>query len=252
LKHKIGLLLAILLVLSPFVSHADTFPKATSNFYVNDFADILSQETEAEIMGISVPLAEKTGAQIVVVTLESLDGETIESYARGLFLDWGIGDSEKHNGLLLLVTMEERQARIEVGYGLEGALPDGKTGRIQDDYLIEHFQASRYNDGIMGTYLALSEAVYDEYGLNSEDIQVKSNFYSPAATGSDEEGITFFDIILGIIVAILVLLDIIFNRGRLTMMVVHMAGRSGKGSSGGGGFGGGGGRSGGGGSTRGW
>ena len=79
-------------------------------------------------------LEKQTGAQIVVVTVQNLEGQSLEEYATELFRNYGIGDKEKNNGVLLLCAYEERQFRIEVGYGLEGTLTDGKTGRIQDEY----------------------------------------------------------------------------------------------------------------------
>ncbi|HAS72974.1 MAG TPA: hypothetical protein DCS67_02390, partial [Clostridiales bacterium UBA8960] len=96
---KIAFVMVILAVIIAPVTFGADYPAPTSNFYVNDFAGILSAETEKLIMDTSVPLAEKTGAQIVVVTVESLNGQDIESYARGLFNQWGIGDAQKNNGL---------------------------------------------------------------------------------------------------------------------------------------------------------
>ncbi|HAS73149.1 MAG TPA: hypothetical protein DCS67_03295 [Clostridiales bacterium UBA8960] len=201
-----------------------------------------------------MPLAEKTGAQIVVVTVESLNGQDIESYARGLFNQWGIGDAQKNNGLLLLIAYGDRQSRIEVGYGLEGALNDAKTGRIQDDYLIGNFQAGDYDEGVVGTYLKLAEEVYKEYALDSNAIANKNVYYYPVdESGATRNRITFGEILMGFIIVILVLMDIVLNRGRLTRFILYAAMRSGsKGGRGGGGFSGGGGRSGGGGSSRSW
>lgn len=256
LKKLNKLMVAVVLlamIIAP-VTFGQSYPKATSNFYVNDFANILSSETEQSIMDASVPLAEETGAQIVVVTIDSLDGQDIESYARGLFNEWGIGDADKNNGLLLLIAFGDRQSRIEVGYGLEGALNDAKTGRIQDDYLIGNFQAGDYDEGVLGTYLKLAEEVYKEYALDASSLANRNVYYYPAdESGSGGDRISIGEILLGIIVVIIIILDIIFNRGRLTRFILYTAARSGgRGSRGGGGFGGGGGRSGGGGSSRSW
>lgn len=90
----------------------------------------------------------KPGAQIVVVTVKSLEGQSIEEYATELFRKFGIGDSQKNNGVLLLCSTGDRLFRIEVGYGLEGTLTDGKTGRIQDQYIIPYLKNNNYNDGI--------------------------------------------------------------------------------------------------------
>ena len=101
----------------------------TSDFYVNDNAGVLTRETKQYIMDTNVELQKKTGAQIVVVTVKSLNGMSIEDYAYQLFNSWGIGDKNKDNGLLLLCSYGDREFRVEVGYGLEGKLPDGKTDR---------------------------------------------------------------------------------------------------------------------------
>ncbi len=249
MKRCIQVLIAVILILSPMASYAATYPDHSDAFYVNDFAGILSPETEQEIMSISVPLAEETGAQIVVLTVQSMDGQDIESFSRGTFVQWGIGDAEKHNGVLLVIAMDERMSRIEIGYGLEGALNDAKTGRIQDDYLVGNLGAGNFDEGVLGTYLALAEEVYKEYNLSADSIADRNIYYNPT---EEESTPTIFQIIMGIFVGILIILDLIFNRGRLTRFILYMVARSSKGSSRGGGFGGGGGRSGGGGSSRGW
>lgn len=252
---KIAAALVIFTILITPVTFGADYQAPTNNFYVNDFANILSQETEQMIMATSVPLAEKTGAQIVVVTVQSLDGQDIESFARGLFNEWGIGDAKKENGLLLLIAYDDRQSRIEVGYGLEGALNDAKTGRIQDDYLIGNFKAGDYDEGVVGTYLKLAEEVYNEYELDSEAIANRNVYYYRVdETGASRDRISIGEILIGIIIAIIVLLDIVLNRGRLTRFILYTAARSASrgGGRGGGGFGGGGGRSGGGGSSRSW
>ena len=134
-------------------------PNPTSEFYVNDYADILSDETEEYIVNHSNALNEKTKAQIVVVTVDNLGGRDIESYATELFRKFGIGDKNENNGLLLLLAKDERKFRVEVGYGLEGTLTDGKTGRIQDDYMVPYFKNNNWQDGIKNGYNAVLEEV---------------------------------------------------------------------------------------------
>ena len=161
------LLVVILLILLTVNVNAVVSP--TNDFYVNDYADVLSSETEQYIINTNVNLQEQTGAQVVVVTITSLDGKSIEEYATELFRNFGIGDKEKNNGVLLLCTTGEREFRIEVGYGLEGALPDGKTGRIQDQYIIPYLKQDNYNDGILNGYNAVLETVSEEYGVTIDN-----------------------------------------------------------------------------------
>jgi uncharacterized protein len=115
---------------------------------VNDFADILKPAEEAAIESRCRQLREKTGAQLAVVTLKSLEGGQIDDFAVKLFERWGIGQKDRKNGVLLLVAVEDRKARIEVGYGLEPILPDALAGRILNDELFPAFKQQRYEDGL--------------------------------------------------------------------------------------------------------
>ena len=137
----------------------------TRDFFVNDYADVLSEETKRYIMQTNQELEQKTGAQIVVVTVTSLDGQDLESYATELFRKFGIGDSKKNNGVLLLCSTGDRKFRIEVGYGLEGALTDGKTGRIQDEYIIPYLKDDNYDEGIKNGFSAVLSEVANEYNV---------------------------------------------------------------------------------------
>ena len=137
-------------------------PVPAGNLYVQDYANVLSSETRSKIQETSRSLATQTKAQIVVVTVQTLDGKPIADYATELFRKWGIGDKQLNNGVLLLVAVKDRKSRIEVGYGLEGALPDAKTGRIQDDYMIPAFKKNDFNTGILQGYQALVDEVTKE------------------------------------------------------------------------------------------
>src|SRR5438105_3293874 len=99
--------------------------------YVNDFAHVLDQNTIAQTDEICRQIDEKAHAQIAVVTVRSLDGSDIESYAVDLFHRWGIGSKSTNRGVLILYAIDDHHARIEVGYGLEPILPDGKVGGFQ-------------------------------------------------------------------------------------------------------------------------
>lgn len=135
-------------------------------FYVYDGAQVLSAQTEQYILENSRELDSKTGAQIVVVTIPSLEGESLEEYATELFRSWGIGDSKKNNGLLLLCAVNDRQFRVEVGYGLEGDLPDGKTGRMQDAYIIPLLREDKFDEGIKNGYSAFLQEVANVYDVS--------------------------------------------------------------------------------------
>lgn len=144
---------------------ASDIPEATSDFYVNDFANILSQSTKDYIIEANKDLNAKTGAQIVVTTIDTLNGEDIETYATEMFRSYGIGDSEKNNGVLFLIVSGDRKLRIEVGYGLEGAINDAKAGRILDTYVIPYLQNDEWDKGILNGFQAIAEETAAEYAV---------------------------------------------------------------------------------------
>lgn len=164
-KFRLVSLFFFIIFLGPV--KASKIVKPTEEFYVNDYANILSSETEKYIMDKSVALNKVDGTQIVVVTVPNLDGNSLEDYAYDLFKEFKIGDKEKDNGLLLLLALEERKFRVEVGNGLEGILPDGKTGRFQDQYIIPYLKDDKWDEGIKNGY----DAFYTEIvKLNNLDL----------------------------------------------------------------------------------
>lgn len=145
-------------ILLLFGQEVNAFVKPTSDFYVNDYANILTEETKQYIMEKSVALNNVDKTQIVVVTTKDLEGDAIEDYANRLFREFGIGDKEKNNGVLILVSVNDRRLRIEVGYGLEGIINDGKAGRIRDEYMVPYLRDNDWDAGIKNGY----DAIYSE------------------------------------------------------------------------------------------
>ncbi len=144
-------------------------PKVTQKFFVNDFAEILTKDDADKIYNTGAALSEQTTAQAVVVTVESLDGKPIADYALELGRAWGVGDKEKNNGVVVLLSESDREIYISVGYGLEGALPDSKTGRIIDNYGIPYFKNDNFSAGIMSIYNAVVNEIYIEYGITPQE-----------------------------------------------------------------------------------
>lgn len=126
---------------------------------VNDFAAILTPAERESLEAQCRALREKTGAQLAVVTLKSLEGGQIDDFAVKLFKQWGIGQKEAKNGLLLLVAIDDRKARIEVGYGLEPILPDALAGRILNEQLFPAFRQRRYASGLAAAVARISQIV---------------------------------------------------------------------------------------------
>lgn len=229
-------------------------PVPTSSIYVQDYAGVLSGDTKARINNLGSQVAAKTKAQVVVVTVKSLEGAPIDEYALGLLRTWGIGDKQLNNGVLMLVAVNDRKSRIEVGYGLEGALPDAKTGRFQDEYMIPHFQRGDYNAGVYNGYLALISTVAQEYNLQlNTDAKpvVKANSQIQESWWDTLPWWAQILIVAGFLV--LFIIDWMFFGGTFTYLILSLLrfrGGGGGGGGRGGGFGGGSG--GGGGSSRGW
>lgn len=165
----------ILLLLSVFFTcKVNALVNPTEKFYINDYANILSSETEEYIYEKSVKLNEIDGTQIVVVTVKNLEGRSIEDYSLELARKFGIGSKEKNNGLLLLLALEEREFRVEVGTGLEGILPDGKTGRFQDQYIIPYLKENNFDEGIKNGYNAFYNEIVEMNKLDLEIAEVNN------------------------------------------------------------------------------
>lgn len=132
---------------------------------VNDYAGVLSRAQASSLEGLLLDLERQTGAQIAVVILPSLEGGQIDDFANHLYERWGIGGKGKDNGALLLVALKDRKVRIEIGYGLEGILPDAKAGRIRDQAILPAFRQNRYAEGVMGGAYALAQVIAEDAGV---------------------------------------------------------------------------------------
>jgi uncharacterized protein len=251
----LGLLLLCQLLFSFFVpagAAPKIPPRPTTNIYVVDRAGVLSNQTRETIAAYSRALELKTKAQIVVLTVPSLDGAVPADYALTVLREWGIGDSQKNNGVLLLVAVKDRKSRIEVGYGLEGTLPDGLTGRIQDQYMLPYFRQGDYDKGILNGYAALLQTVAKGYGLTLQDLNVRQ---SPPSPEGEEMPFMVKVILLGGIIVFFLVDHILFGGAILRALfrfIFFFGGGRGGGFGGGYGGGYGGGSGGGGGSDRSW
>ena len=146
----------LLLFLVPLPANAAVgqFPKPVG--FVNDFAGVIPPGQAQSMEQYLRELNQRTGAQIAVVTVPNIEGYTgPEEYAVDLFSAWKIGQKGKDNGLLVLLAMKEKKVKIEVGYGLEGAITDGDCGIIIRQVMAPYFRAGRFGDGLMAGVQAL-------------------------------------------------------------------------------------------------
>ena len=151
------------------VTANDLLAKPAQRSYIVDTAGMVSAEDAAQISKIGAELRSKTKAEIVVVTVPTLGDTDIESYANELFRSWGIGDARMNNGVLLLIAKNDRAFRIEVGYGLEGAITDGYAGSVLDAMKGE-FRKENYSPAILTAYVMLAQKAAAEYGVGLESL----------------------------------------------------------------------------------
>ena len=151
------------------VTAGDLLAKPAQRAYVVDTAGMVAAEDAAQIAKIGAELRTKTKAEIVVVTVATLGDTDIESYANELFRSWGIGDARLNNGVLLLIAKDDRAFRIEVGYGLEGAITDGYAGSVLDAMKGE-FRKENYSPAILQAYVTLAQKAAAEYGVALESL----------------------------------------------------------------------------------
>lgn len=252
-KKKLGLITIFIIVLAlSFVSsYSYAVPDPSYEFYVYDEADLMSNDLESYIININKNLYRDTGAQIVVVTINSLENTDINLYAVELFEEWKIGSIKEDNGILILIVPEEGQLWIETGYGAEGIFPASKTKRIIERHMIPYFKEDRYSDGILAGFNEIKAGFEEEYDIRIEE---SKNINNPIPITSDtQDGITIPRIFMVIGFILLVIIDFRFFNGMITYSLLRNIGRGrGGGGSRGGGSSGGGGRSGGGGAGGNW
>ena len=215
---------------------------------ITDRANLLPPAQEEKLRSILDDLNARTGAALVVVTLPSMEGGQIDDFTNRLFEKWGVGQAGKDNGVMLLVAVEERKIRIDVGYGLEGVIPDGRAGSIRDQYVLPYFRKGQMAAGIESGTLALANLIAENY-----EIKLSAKPMALPQSGQNTNWFVIIFIFMIVIQAIFQTLRGHSGRRRYHGGSGWYIGNSGGGFSSGGGFGGfGGGMSGGGGASGGW
>ena len=189
------LLLALLWLLPLLGAWAQGLPpRPNPPHLVNDLARLM-QPGEADALEQKlVAYNDSTSSQIAVVTVPTLDGNEIADYAQKLYEAWGIGSKGKNNGILILVAQQERAARIQTGYGLEGAVPDAIAKRIISNTLVPAFRQNQYYAGLDRATDQLIALAKGEYKADPADARTRR---SRDSSGS---GIPFWLIIVGLVI----------------------------------------------------
>lgn len=238
------ILLFIILFLNILLSLGFALSKPSS--YVTDEVNVISVDAKTYLEALISEVEKKTSAEIAVVVIRSLDGDTIENYAVNLFEQWGIGKKGKDNGVLLLIAMNDRRLRIEVGYGLEGAITDGRAGEIIRNVITPRFKNGGFSEGIVAGVISLTSDIAKYYNINLDELD-PGNTEKYVEKKSSK----------GLADLIVVILFFLFFGFRIFFFPIFFGGGFWSGGGGSGGFGGGfggfgGGMSGGGGSSGSW
>ncbi len=181
----------------------------TQEFYVADYAGVLSSSTESDILEKNNYLYNETGAQIVVVTVDSADGLTLEEYGYQLANEWGIGSSSKDNGVLLLLSIGDDDYQCMQGRGLEDQLPTTTLSRILQEQLEPDFAARDYDAGVRKTFNTLYNQVCGIYGLKTDGAADYNGGAAPDYTYGHEAGVVGGLSVIGLIIQAVVFLVVI-------------------------------------------
>jgi uncharacterized protein len=164
-KYTASFFLLVLLSFFPMASAQAERPFPKPKGPVNDFANVIPADYEQKLKAITTELDQKTGTAVVVVTMPDIGGAEYNDYANRLYSAWGIGKKGEDKGVLIFVTVKERNMRIETGYGVEGILPDGLVGEIRDRYMIPYLKENKYGEGLLNGTLAVAQVISKHSGV---------------------------------------------------------------------------------------
>lgn len=184
-----------------------SIPNPTDNYYLDEL-NLLDESTKENINKTNKQLEDKTGSQVVVMTLANPHGLEGNYYGTEIFNSWKIGDQQKDNGVLILLLMSEEEGQNQIniitGYGIEGRLNDGKIGRIIDSFMLEDLRNGNYSKALNEGFNAVVGEICAEYDIELE--KDYTGYQDELADSNDEGGIS-----LGTIVFIIIMFIIISN-----------------------------------------
>ena len=228
LKRLSAVLLALLLTAASALA-APKVVQPTEDFYVNDSANVLSDEVEGLIVLNNDALYAACGAQIVFVTVPTTGTASIEDYAYTLFNSWGIGSSDKNNGILLLMAIDDDDYWITQGKGLQDYITSGDLDDMLYNDLEPDFAAKDYSAGAEKLFTALFEAVVRVYDLNLtldttlyEDYRAvrSESAYTPSAAprnnnDSEDAAIVLWVVVIVLVIALITIVNSFRRRRRV-------------------------------------
>ncbi len=164
MRNRFKLFLTSALLFVSILAMAQNIPARPSPpRLVNDFAGVLSPQEERQLENELVAYDDSTSNQIAIVLINTLDDYPIEEYTTKLFREWGVGNKKNNNGVVILAAIRDRKIRIEIGYGLEGAIPDITTGHIIQNDIAPNFRSGDYYQGLSQAAHSIIKAAAGEY-----------------------------------------------------------------------------------------
>ena len=226
-----SLIVCLLALASSCFAAAALIPAPAYDIYLVDDAGMVEEADRQQLLSLGRELDQATRAQIVVVTTETLGGENLEDYTNRLFRSWGIGDKKNNNGVLLFIAKQDRKFRIEVGYGLEGAITDGYAGSVLDGMKAD-FRKGQYSPAILAAYGKLVRKAYEAENMAPPESVGAAVGASPGAASGEpsggaqtdeDEDWSWWEMLLGIpigLVLIGLLLWCLWQMVRLVLMLL--------------------------------
>ncbi len=231
----IVLLIPTFVFFSAFAGAEEKFPSPVG--LINDFAGVISPEHEEKMNLLARELLNKTGATVAVVTLKDIGGANVDEFTNRLYEQWGVGKKGEDRGAMLLIALKERKVRIEVGYGLEGIIPDGLAGEIRDRAMTPYLKEGDYGLGLLNGLSAVADIIAKDQGITLTGLPP-----APKSVSSRGRGYSFGIFPFLFLLFVFLILARSGRRGGFALLPLLFlgAGRGGfRGSGGFGGFGGG-------------
>ncbi|WP_207512589.1 TPM domain-containing protein [Longitalea luteola] len=200
MKIRLKFFIASVFLFTSFLTSAQNIPsRPNPPRLVNDLAGVLTPDEEQRLERQLVAYDDSTSNQVAIVLLNTLDDYPIEEYALRLFRDWGIGNQKTNNGVLIIAAIQDRKIRIEVGYGLEGAIPDITANHIIQGDIAPNFRSNDYYEGLSKAANSIIKAAAGEY-------KAPANYRKKKGSGGGS--------IIGFIVLVIIMIALFGGRNR--------------------------------------
>ncbi len=217
LFRQLGAVLCLLFAVGILGAQTTTsFPQPTG--YVDDYASVLTPAVRTELEALCADLHNRTRAQLFLVTVHTLNGESIAEYANDLFQVWKIGEKKTDRGVLILIATDDRKYRVEVGYGVEGVLPDAEAGDI-GRAMVPYLKQSDYDGAARSSVTAIAQVIAQDAHVTLATPQpaaaaLSAALKEPSATSTgDFANIVFAVAFFGLILFLLIRAVMRQNRG---------------------------------------